>query len=130
MVFGCRVICTHHTTQYTTRPFTTYPLPTPPTHNTPQVKRSGWQPPTDTGLWKVADTVQDRVWHELPPVSMDHLKAQTHFFDQVTSISGRCWLCICFVVVLLLLLLLLLVVVVLLLLLSLLLPMYRSTIGV
>ena len=53
-----------------------------------QVKRSGWQPPTDTGLWTVADQVQQRVWHELPPENMRHLKAQTEFFEEVTAISG------------------------------------------
>ncbi len=27
----------------------------------PAVKRSGWQPPQDTGLWEIAGQVQDRV---------------------------------------------------------------------
>ena len=78
------------------------------------VKRSGWQPPKDSGLWDIADIVQDQVgasvkpalhalalmsereranlqqaWKSLSPAKMEFLKAELDFFDQVTNVSGK-----------------------------------------
>eukprot|EP00208_Stichococcus_sp_RCC1054_P001997 CAMPEP_0206143372 /NCGR_PEP_ID=MMETSP1473-20131121/20292_1 /ASSEMBLY_ACC=CAM_ASM_001109 /TAXON_ID=1461547 /ORGANISM="Stichococcus sp, Strain RCC1054" /LENGTH=1452 /DNA_ID=CAMNT_0053538737 /DNA_START=218 /DNA_END=4576 /DNA_ORIENTATION=- len=55
----------------------------------PAVKRSGWQPPRDTGLWDVTDRLQLRVWEVLDPAVADHLKAELDFFHEVTSVSGK-----------------------------------------
>ena len=43
----------------------------------PPVKRSGWQPPQDTGLWKAADRVSQEVWGVLRDGQRDRLKAST-----------------------------------------------------
>ncbi len=40
----------------------------------PVVKRSGWQPPQDTGLWGAADAVQAKVWHALEQPTREHLQ--------------------------------------------------------
>eukprot|EP00884_Botryococcus_braunii_P016006 jgi/Botrbrau1/3089/Bobra.0070s0075.1 len=55
----------------------------------PTVKRSGWQPPSDTGLWSAADQVCQQVWQVLAEDKMARLKAELDFFDSVTSISGK-----------------------------------------
>jgi hypothetical protein len=46
----------------------------------PPVKRSGWQPPQDTGLWKAADRVSQEVWGVLHDDQRDRLQA--HIFRQ------------------------------------------------
>ena len=40
------------------------------------MKRSGWQPPQDTGLWKAADRVSQEVWGVLQTDQRDRLKAR------------------------------------------------------
>ena len=42
----------------------------------PPVKRSGWQPPQDTGLWKAADRVSQEVWGVLRQGQRERLKAR------------------------------------------------------
>jgi hypothetical protein len=42
----------------------------------PAVKRSGWQPPRDTGLWSAADAVRSKVWGALEPQTAEHLKVR------------------------------------------------------
>lgn len=55
----------------------------------PTVKRSGWQPPKETGLWEVTAAVQQRVWKRLPAHVAAHLQAELSFFEKVTSVSGK-----------------------------------------
>lgn len=42
----------------------------------PTVKRSGWQPPRDTGLWAATDAVRSKVWGALDPPTAEHLKVR------------------------------------------------------
>ncbi len=42
----------------------------------PPVKRSGWQPPQDSGLWKAADRVSQEVWGVLRQGQRERLKAR------------------------------------------------------
>lgn len=44
----------------------------------PAVKRSGWQPPRDSGLWEVTDALQQRLWGVLPPQVSEHLRVPPH----------------------------------------------------
>ena len=55
----------------------------------PPVKRSGWQPPQDTGLWKAADRVAREVWGVLRPGQRDRLKARR--FQQADAANVRAW---------------------------------------
>ncbi|EIE19821.1 phosphatidylinositol 3 and 4-kinase family protein, partial [Coccomyxa subellipsoidea C-169] len=54
----------------------------------PAVKRSGWQPPQDTGLWDIAGQVQEQVFEQMPEDALAFLEAELSFFDAVTDISG------------------------------------------
>ena len=63
---------------------------TPPAEAfTPAVKRSNWTPPSDTGLWTIADRVRTRVWDQLPGGVKVKLAAELKFFSDVTDISGK-----------------------------------------
>ncbi|KAK9812698.1 hypothetical protein WJX72_002251 [[Myrmecia] bisecta] len=63
---------------------------TPPAEaRDPPVKRAGWTPPADTGLWRIADLVAEKVWRCLPPDKTLYLRAELAFFDEVTSVSGQ-----------------------------------------
>ncbi len=43
-----------------------------------QVKRSGWQAPTDTGLWKRADELRQAVWDAMPEDKRGYLEVSVH----------------------------------------------------
>eukprot|EP00887_Chlorella_sp_A99_P002072 scaffold21.g2072.t1 len=55
----------------------------------PTVKRSGWTPPSDTGLWAIADRVHKRLLEELHGPVRERLLAELSFFDEVTAVSGK-----------------------------------------
>ena len=55
----------------------------------PEVKRAGWQPPSDTGLWTVADTAYKTLLESLKGQVRQHLDAESQFFDEVTEVSGK-----------------------------------------
>ena len=55
----------------------------------PEVKRAGWQPPSDTGLWIVADTTYHTLLDSLKGEVREHLDAESKFFDEVTEVSGK-----------------------------------------
>lgn len=55
----------------------------------PTVKRSGWRPPADTGLWKPAEVLRARVWESLGKEQVALLRAEMAFFDAVTGVSGQ-----------------------------------------
>ena len=55
----------------------------------PAIKRSGWRPPADTGLWAIADDLARRVWATMPADKLAHLEAELAFFDAVTAVSGE-----------------------------------------
>ncbi|EFN54838.1 hypothetical protein CHLNCDRAFT_134867 [Chlorella variabilis] len=55
----------------------------------PTVKRSNWSPPTDSGLWAVADRVRGRLLGELHGAVRERLDAELAFFDEVTAVSGK-----------------------------------------
>jgi len=54
----------------------------------PAVKRSGWKPPQDTGLWAAADALKARVWSAMPADKLARLRAELAYFDAVTAVSG------------------------------------------
>ncbi|KAG2496048.1 hypothetical protein HYH03_005968 [Edaphochlamys debaryana] len=54
----------------------------------PEVKRSGWQPPQDTGLWSASLTLKSRALQGMTPASEAYYKAEAGYFDKITSISG------------------------------------------
>lgn len=56
---------------------------------TPEVKRSNWSPPSDTGLWSIADTILKRLEDSLHGDVKNHLDAESAFFDEVTAVSGK-----------------------------------------
>ncbi len=55
----------------------------------PEVKRAGWQPPSDTGLWTVADATYKTLLQSLKGQVREHLDAESRFFDEVTEVSGK-----------------------------------------
>jgi phosphatidylinositol 4-kinase len=55
----------------------------------PAVRRSGWAPPSDSGLWAPADRVRGRLRRELAGPVRDHLAAELDFFGAVTAVSGQ-----------------------------------------
>ncbi|KAG2445055.1 hypothetical protein HYH02_008923 [Chlamydomonas schloesseri] len=60
----------------------------PPEEFNPEVKRSGWQPPADTGLWEPAARLKERVLSGMTAASAAYWNAENDYFNQVTSISG------------------------------------------
>jgi phosphatidylinositol 4-kinase len=54
----------------------------------PKVKRSGWQPPRDTGLWGPCATVKDAVLSSLGPEQRAYFENEHGTFQKVTDISG------------------------------------------
>ncbi|GAX81982.1 hypothetical protein CEUSTIGMA_g9410.t1, partial [Chlamydomonas eustigma] len=54
----------------------------------PEVKRSGWQPPKDCGLWTVSGQLRQKVFQSLQPSSRSYWEAESSYFDQITAISG------------------------------------------
>jgi len=61
----------------------------PPDAFNPTIKRSGWSPPSDTGLWGIADRMRQRVWDTLGGSVREHLDAEVEFFGAVTDVSGK-----------------------------------------
>lgn len=60
-----------------------------PSWSTVQVKRSGWTPPSDTGLWAIADRVHTRLLDELHGPVAERLRAELGYFEEVTAVSGK-----------------------------------------
>lgn len=56
---------------------------------TPEVKRSNWSPPSDTGLWSIADSTRQTLLESLSGRIREHLDAESDFFDEVTAVSGK-----------------------------------------
>ncbi|KAF8068220.1 PI4KA1 [Scenedesmus sp. PABB004] len=54
----------------------------------PEVKRSGWQPPKDTGLWDIAAAVRAEVEAQMTPEQREYWAAERGYFEQVTALSG------------------------------------------
>eukprot|EP00879_Flechtneria_rotunda_P007045 GHRR01007395.1.p1 GENE.GHRR01007395.1~~GHRR01007395.1.p1 ORF type:complete len:1449 (+),score=535.85 GHRR01007395.1:542-4348(+) len=54
----------------------------------PEVKRSGWQPPKDTGLWDIAVSVKQQLEQQMTPVQREYWEAEGGYFEKVTSLSG------------------------------------------
>jgi len=55
----------------------------------PEVKRSNWSPPSDTGLWNIADATYQTLLESLRGHIKVHLDAESDFFDDVTAVSGK-----------------------------------------
>lgn len=55
----------------------------------PTVKRSNWSPPKDTGLWKIADRVKQRLMSDLHGPIRELLMAEIEYFEAVTDVSGK-----------------------------------------
>ena len=56
----------------------------------PAVKRSGWQPPQNTGLWAVSDRVQHEVWDALSPEQSARLKVCNNTTPMLSSRGSFC----------------------------------------
>jgi phosphatidylinositol 4-kinase A len=54
----------------------------------PEIKRSGWQPPVDTGLWAVCKAVKAAVLSHLSPKELAYFEDEHGTFQKVTDISG------------------------------------------
>jgi phosphatidylinositol 4-kinase A len=54
----------------------------------PEIKRSGWQPPRDTGLWGPCASVKKAVLSRLTPTQRAYFEDEHETFQQVTDISG------------------------------------------
>lgn len=50
----------------------------------PEIKRSGWKPPADTGLWGLTERVHGRIYGMLSPKDAEFLDAEMKYFDKVT----------------------------------------------
>uniref|UniRef100_A0A1D2ACF6 1-phosphatidylinositol 4-kinase n=2 Tax=Auxenochlorella protothecoides TaxID=3075 RepID=A0A1D2ACF6_AUXPR len=55
----------------------------------PQVRRSGWSAPKDSGLWQVADKLRTRLMSGLPEDVANLLKDELAYFDDITEVSGK-----------------------------------------
>ncbi|GLI63286.1 hypothetical protein VaNZ11_006192 [Volvox africanus] len=60
----------------------------PPEEFTPEIKRSGWEPPKDTGLWDPAEKLKRKVLAQMTPEQRAYWEAEDGYFNKVTSISG------------------------------------------
>ena len=60
----------------------------PPEAFNPDVKRSGWEPPKETGLWKIVGRVRERVIHQMSAAEADFFNNEFDFFEKINSISG------------------------------------------
>eukprot|EP00878_Enallax_costatus_P012821 GHUV01013388.1.p1 GENE.GHUV01013388.1~~GHUV01013388.1.p1 ORF type:complete len:2087 (+),score=705.77 GHUV01013388.1:215-6475(+) len=54
----------------------------------PEVKRSGWQPPKDTGLWETSARVKSQIESQMTPAQREYWQAEGGYFQQVTELSG------------------------------------------
>ena len=55
----------------------------------PEVKRSGWQPPRDTGLWEPCKSVKATVLSQLTAAARVYFDVEHGTFQKVTDISGK-----------------------------------------
>ena len=55
----------------------------------PVIKRSGWKPPEDAGLWKVSDVILSRFASQLPPSIVEKVKYQVSYFDQIYEVASH-----------------------------------------
>ncbi|CAG9463127.1 unnamed protein product [Pedinophyceae sp. YPF-701] len=55
----------------------------------PEIKRSGWEPPEDTGLWDVCDEMREIIIAGLPKKQKDLMDDEFEYFDAITDISGK-----------------------------------------
>lgn len=53
------------------------------------MRRSGWQPPVDTGLWTTADRVKAKLLASMHGPVGEHLAAEMAYFNEVTEVSGK-----------------------------------------
>lgn len=60
----------------------------PDSEFSPEIKRSGWQPPQDTGLWDICQAVKDTVLKRLDSQAKEYFEAEHGTFQKVTDISG------------------------------------------
>lgn len=55
----------------------------------PEIKRSGWEPPRDTGLWSACGALKQRLMSELPTDELRYIKSELEWLESITDISGR-----------------------------------------
>jgi phosphatidylinositol 4-kinase A len=55
----------------------------------PVIKRSNWTPPQDTGMWRIADNLRQRLWDHLHGPVRERLTAQLSYFEEITAVSGK-----------------------------------------
>lgn len=60
----------------------------PPEAMNPSIKRSGWKPPIDTGLWAVTRTLYNRISSLLSEQAKSCMTDEMGYFDKITEISG------------------------------------------
>jgi hypothetical protein len=48
-------------------------------------RRSGWQPPKDTGLWEVSARVCDAIQQQMTPAQQEYWAGENGYFSQVCS---------------------------------------------
>lgn len=53
----------------------------------PEVKRSGWQPPSDNGLWGPCASLKLEILQKLPEASLEYFNAEHGTFQQVLLCS-------------------------------------------
>jgi hypothetical protein len=46
-------------------------------------RRSGWQPPKDTGLWEVSARVCDAIQQQMTPAQQEYWAGENGYFSQV-----------------------------------------------
>lgn len=54
----------------------------------PVIKRSGWKPPTDTGLWKPAEETSERIVSTLSPARKEKMQNLLSYFERINDLSG------------------------------------------
>lgn len=54
----------------------------------PVIKRSGWNPPEDAGLWKVSDTALSKLIAGVPDAIADSVKCQVSYFNKIYEVAS------------------------------------------
>ena len=54
----------------------------------PTIKRSGWEPPQDTGLWDAAGSLKDRILTTLPKAEKALVNTELAYFETVNDVSS------------------------------------------
>ena len=54
----------------------------------PTIKRSGWEPPQDTGLWDAAGSLRDRILATLPAAEKALVDTELAYFETVNDVSS------------------------------------------